>query len=164
MLPEVSADMDSGLPDMKRKSLPLYHLLFPLTIVLMVSSRYWFPWVFSADFESSVGVFNVFLLILISRMLFPRTILIALNANRTVFYFSLLELGLNVVLGFLLVRPFGLLGIAWATVIAYTVDKLLLCFYLYRQFGIRPGQYTPVTWWSVYSLLLIVSYTFSLWP
>ena len=163
MLPEVSASRNKALPKMRRKALGLYHLLFPLTLALMVSSRYWFPWVFSSDFEASVGVFNVFLLILISRMLFPRTILIALGANRVVLYFSFLELGLNVVLGFLLVGPFGLVGVAWATLIAYTLDKLVLCFYLYRRFGIRPGQYTPLPWWAGYSLLLLVGYAFTLY-
>ncbi|MBV6653308.1 MAG: polysaccharide biosynthesis C-terminal domain-containing protein, partial [Mameliella sp.] len=75
-----------------------------------------------------------------------------------VFYFSLVELALNVLLGFLLVDPFGLLGIAWATVIAYTVDKLLLCYYLYRRFGIAPAAYTPVYWWLGYTILLLLAY------
>ena len=119
---------------------------------------YWFTWVFSAAFADSIPVFNAFLLILISRMLFPRTILIGLDANQAVFYFSLVELLLNVVLGFWLVVPFGLLGVAWATVIAYTADKLLLCLYLYYRFGIAPAAYTPVGWWGSYTLLLVIGY------
>lgn len=158
MLPEISADLQKALPEMRRKSLRLYHFLFPLTLALLLSSRYWFTWVFSAAFQDSIPVFNAFLLILVSRMLFPRTVLIGLDANRAVFYFSLLELVLNVVLGFLLVVPFGLLGVAWATVIAYTADKLLLCAYLYYRFGIVPAVYTPVRWWAGYTLLLLISY------
>lgn len=158
MLPAVSANLQEALPVMRRKSLRLYHLLFPLTLSLMLSSSYWFTWVFSAAFEDSIPVFNAFLLILVSRMLFPRTVLIGLDANRAVFYFSLVELLLNVALGFLLVVPFGLLGVAWATVIAYTADKLLLCLYLYYRFGIAPGAYTPVGWWSSYTLLLGIAY------
>ncbi|MEQ8705886.1 MAG: polysaccharide biosynthesis C-terminal domain-containing protein [Phaeodactylibacter sp.] len=162
MLPGVSANLERALPEMRQKSLRLYHLLFPLTLALLLSSRYWFTWVFSEAFEDSIAVFNVFLLVLISRMLFPRTVLIGLDANRAVFYFSLVELGLNVVLGFLLVVPLGLLGIAWATVIAYTVDKLVLCAWLYYRFGIAPGAYTPVGWWAGYTLLLLLSYGWTL--
>ena len=158
MVPEVSADLETALLKMRQKSLRLYHLLFPLTLILLLTSKYWFTWVFSASFSESVGVFNIFLLILVSRMLFPRTVLIGLDVNQPVFYFSLVELALNVLLGFLLVGPFGLLGIAWATVIAYTVDKLLLCYYLYRRFGIAPAAYTPVYWWLGYTILLLLAY------
>ena len=158
MVPEVSAGLETALLKMRQKSLRLYHLLFPLTLILLLTSKYWFTWVFSASFSESVGVFNIFLLILVSRMLFPRTVLIGLDVNQPVFYFSLVELALNVLLGFLLGGPFGLLGIAWATVIAYTVDKLLLCYYLYRRFGIAPAAYTPVYWWLGYTILLLLAY------
>ncbi len=158
MLPEVAAGLKPALALMKRKSLRLYHLLFPLSIVLLASSAHWFPWVFSEAFRDSVPVFNIFLLVVISRMLFPRTVLIGLDASQAVFYFSLVELGLNIALGFLLVSPFGLSGVAWATVLAYTADKAMLCAYLYYRFGIRPGAYTPVPWFLGYTVVLLAVY------
>lgn len=158
MLPEVAADLPSALEKLKRRSRQLFHLLFPFSMLLMLSSWWWFPLVFSVDFAASTGIFNIFLLIVISRLLFPRTLLIGLNANRQVLYFSLLELAFNIVLGLLLVQFMGLAGIAWATVLAYTLEKIMLCAYLKARFGIAMAEYVDVGWFSLYSGALVVCY------
>lgn len=140
------------------KLLWFYYLFFLFILVLMLSSLYWFIWVFSVVFEDSVLVFNIFLLILVSWMFFLCIVFIGLDVNCVVFYFLLVELFLNVVLGFWLVVFFGFLGVAWVIVIVYIVDKLLFCFYLYYCFGIVLVVYILVGWWGSYILLLAIGY------
>jgi len=160
-LPILSDNMEAGLDQMKRQSRWLFHLLFPVTMVLLLTSRWWFPWVFSEDFTASVPVFNLFLLIVISRLIFSRTILMALQANTTILYISLVELLINVGLSFALVGPMGLVGIALATVVAFTFEKVLLVLLLYRRFGIGLGRYADVRLLLLYSLGVLGCYIVS---
>ena len=157
MLPALSANKEDGAKELRRRSQRLYHLLFPLCIVLVLSSDWWFPRLFSSAFAASAPVFDVFILTTISRLVFARTVLIALQENRVVFYLSVIELAFNIILGFALVRAFGLLGVAWATVAAYTLEKIMLAIYLYRKHRITPAAYIPLNWLAVYSLLLLFS-------
>ena len=129
-----------------------------MSIGLALASGWVFPLVFNEDFRASVPVFNLFLLVLVSRIIFSRTILVGLNANRMIFYISILELAFNVALSFALVPFLGLSGIAIGTVAAYSLEKVLLCWYLYRKFGIGIGQYTDMRWYLAYSALLILSF------
>lgn len=158
MLPEVAANLEAALAAIKEKSLKLFHLLFPLSIFLVLTSKWLFPLVFNEAFAASALIFNIFLLVTISRLIFSRTILVGLNANRMIFYISLLELAFNVALSFALVPLFGLAGIAIGTVAAYSLEKALLCWYLYRRFGIGIGQYTDMRWYLAYSALLVLGF------
>lgn len=162
MLPEVAANLEAALAAIREKSLKLFHLLFPLSILLAFTSRWLFPLVFNEDFSASVLIFNIFLLVTVSRLVFSRTILVGLNANRVVFYISLLELAFNVALSFALVPWLGLAGIAIGTVAAHTLEKVLLCWYLYRKFGIGIGQYTDMRWYLGYSGMLVAGFVLSL--
>ncbi|TXB63582.1 lipopolysaccharide biosynthesis protein [Phaeodactylibacter luteus] len=158
VLPLLSEDLGKGLAAMKSRAVRLFHLLFPFSIALLLSSGHWFPLLFGEEFRESVPLFNIFLLVLVSRLLFPRTVLMALGANRAVFWLGFLELGLNVFLGFWWVQWLGLAGVAWATVAAYTVDKLLMCAYLKARFGISWRAYTPTRHFAVYTTLMLGAY------
>lgn len=162
MLPEVAANLEAALAAIREKSLKLFHLLFPLSIFLAFTSRWLFPLVFNEDFSASVLIFNIFLLVTVSRLVFSRTILVGLNANRVVFYISLLELAFNMALSFALVPWLGLAGIAIGTVAAHTLEKVLLCWYLYRKFGIGIGQYTDMRWYLGYSGMLVAGFVLSM--
>ena len=158
MLPEVAANLGTALFAIKEKSLKLFHLLFPLSIFLVITSKWLFPLIFNEDFSASVLIFNIFLLVTVSRLVFSRTILVGLNANRMIFYISLLELAFNIGLSFALAPFFGMAGIAIGTVAAYSLEKVLLCWYLYRKFGISIGQYTDMRWYLAYSAVLALSF------
>ncbi|MCB0588632.1 MAG: polysaccharide biosynthesis C-terminal domain-containing protein, partial [Phaeodactylibacter sp.] len=97
-----------------------------------------------------------------SRLIFSRTILVGLNANRMVFYISLLELAFNVSLSFALVPFFGLAGVAIGTVAAHSLEKVLLCWYLYRKFGIGLEKYTNLRWYLAYSVIMVLSFVLAL--
>ena len=161
MVPEVNKDQTLAFKTLKNKSLQLYHLLFPLSIILMLTSAWWFPKLFNNDFTESAAIFNVFLLVVVSRLVFPQTILIALKETKVILGISILELILNILLSIILVQQFGLVGIAFGTVIAYWFEKLAIGIYLYFKHGISWGKYTPVGWLVGYSLILVLAFLFS---
>jgi O-antigen/teichoic acid export membrane protein len=161
MIPEISKKENNTFTDLKKKTLNLFHSLFPLSIILMLSSSWWFPKVFNPDFSASASVFNVFLLVIISRLIFPQTILIALGKTKMVLYISILETILNIILSVIFVQYFGLVGIAFGTFLAYLFEKVAIAFYLFFQHDISFSKYTPVGWYLFYSLLLTLSYFFT---
>lgn len=161
LLPEIVKDLSKALPSIKVKSLQLFHLLFPMSIGLVLTSKWLFPFVFNPAFTASVPVFNIYLLILMSRLVMARPILMALQANRGVLIISVFELIINGVLSFTLVQYWGMVGVAVGTLVAYTFEKILLCTYLYVRFGVPVQAYTDVKWLSIYSVVLLTAYYFS---
>lgn len=162
MLPEIREDISQALRDIRRKSRQLFHLLFPLSVVLMLSSHWFFPLVFNPNFSESVPIFNTYLLILFSRLVFSRTVLVGLQDNQVVLIISVVELLVNIGCSFWLIRDFGLVGVAMATVVAYSLEKALICGYLYYRHRIAPGAYLDGYWWGGYTAALLAAYWTSL--
>ena len=127
---------------LKEKTLNLFHWIFPLSIILMLTSSWWFPKIFNLHFIESASIFNVFLLVIISRLIFPQTILIAFGKTKMVLLISVLETILNIILSVIFVQYFGLIGIAFGTFLAYLFEKTTLAIYLSYQHGISFSKYT----------------------
>lgn len=163
MIPALATNLEEGLAQLKVRSLRLFHLLFPLSILLMLTSKYFFPIVFTEAFAESALVFNAFLLITVSRVLFPRSVLMALHSNQIALLSSVVELIFIVALSLILAPWFGLTGIALGTTLGASLEKIILCIYLDRQFGIGVSQYTDMKWWAGYSVLLLAAFGYSVW-
>lgn len=163
IIPALVRDQQAGLEELRDKSRKLFHLLFPLSIVLMLSSKTFFPMVFSEAFAASAIVFNTFLLITISRLLFARPVLMALQANRMALVFSIIEFLCHIIFSTTFAWYFGLPGIAMGVVLACSVEKVLLCLYLWRRFGVPLGAYTDMRWWLGYSVVLVLAFGYSIW-
>lgn len=155
MLPEVAKDVPTAIIDIKNKSRKLFHILFPLSILGLLLSYPLFPIIFNPDFLPSATVFNVYLLIIISRLVFPHTILIGLGKTTFVLWVSIVELLLNIVASLIFISWWGLAGIAMGTVVAYAFEKIVYVFYLNRHLDIRFGDYTDLRWFWAYSLVLV---------
>ncbi|MBX2926679.1 MAG: hypothetical protein KF852_02485 [Saprospiraceae bacterium] len=164
MLPEIAKNLPQALQEIRRKSLLLFHWLFPATIIIMLSSKFIFPIVFRDAFSESVPIFNIFLLISATRMVFSRTVLVGLEANKVVLWVSAVELTAFVVLGFALGSSFGLIGIAAATLAVFTLEKILLCGLLYKRFGVGVGAYTDLRWLVIYTGLILAAYGVTTFP
>lgn len=158
VLPEFSGNkqISSLLGKIKRHSNKLMHILFPLSAILMVISYPIFPVIFNKEFSLSAAIFNIYLLLVISRLLFPQTILIGQKKSRPVMFASLWELLLNVFLSLVLVNYYGLSGIAFATFIAYLFEKGLLIVQVRKKLGIKLSEYCPVKVLSFYSIGLML--------
>ena len=161
-IPKIAESLEAGLSLIKKESRGLMHVLFGLSIVLMLLSPCLFPLVFREEFSSSALIFNIYLLILVSRVIFPQTILIGLKKTHVILWLSLIELSINVGLSLLLVDAFGLVGIAAATVVAFISYKLMLVMYVRRHLGIALKRYLDFRWYLGYTALLFSAFLLSL--
>jgi len=142
-----------------KESKLLMNWLFPVTIFLLLASKYLYPLIFSTAFEESAGIFNIYLLLIISRMVFPQSIMMALDAKREIFHTAILEIIINITASYLLMLKFGIQGIAYGTVIAFFMEKLILLMIL-KSKGVDIQEFTPVRLWIGYSTLMILTYYF----
>jgi O-antigen/teichoic acid export membrane protein len=151
-----------NLGNLKRQSERLWHILFPLSILLMLSSHWLFPVVFNPQFAKSAVFFNDFLLLMTSRALFPQTILLALKENRTMLWISIIETITLLILAYALIFIFQIHGVVWAIVLAYWLEKILITLFLKRRYKIDFQSYTNVPLYFIYTGLLLLAYCFSL--
>lgn len=158
LIPNISEHLASGLGQIKHRTRNLMYPLFGASVVLMFVSEWAYPIVFSADFSDSAYVFNVYLLALISRILLPQTILIGLKKTKTILTASVLEISLNLGLSLLFIQEFGLVGVAMATVIAFSIEKVFLILYNHYRLHIPLKDYLDVPRFVVCSFLLLASY------
>lgn len=161
MIPTISQDLTIGLRQLKVRALRLYPVVFICSGLLIVTSKYFFPLVFNASFAASAPIFNIYLLIIISRMIFSHSILLGMNKTKILLYISLAELIINVLCSLLLGLKFGLLGIAGGTLIAFAAEKVIQSIYLKRRHNISWHDYVPVRHFLVYSAALLL--LFFLW-
>lgn len=160
VVPRLTEAPAAGLDLLKDSSRRLYHWVFGGAIFLMATSDWWWTLVFTEIFAESLPLFQAYLFVVVSRLLFPVPVLTALGHTRLLMFFGLLELAINVVLSILLVPEFGLRGIIWATVIAYLIDKICLMAYLKYRTGIGPGRYTDWRWFGGYATAMALVYLF----
>lgn len=158
ILQKAAADLPSAMPEIRQRSTRLMHFLMPFTILLLLTSKWWFPFLFNTDFIASLPVFNTFLLLVISRVVFSFPILNALQDKKIAIIGACSEAAFNVVACLALVPIWGLLGIAVANFLAYGLEKLIYGVHLYRRYQIAPQAYLNVPLWLMYSLVLILAW------
>jgi hypothetical protein len=159
MLPEFSTrtKMKESLEKIKLKSKKLMHLLFPITMVLLLFTRWFYPRIFSPEFHKSAGVFLVYTMLIIPRLVFPQTILIGRKKTRITLIAAILEIGINIPLSLLMIKwGYGIVGVALTTLIVYFIEKIFLAGYLWIKMKIKPTEYIPLRVWVIYSLLTTV--------
>lgn len=152
------SQFEYGLTQLKKESLKLMHLLFPLSIILLLSSHWLYPYFFRAEFIKSSSIFNIYLILIISRMVFPQTIILALQKTGIIFKIAIIEITVNVIASYLLMLKFGMLGVAWGTIIAFSAEKIFLMIVLYKKQNLPVTKYLAIKEWVLYSLLLIFCY------
>ena len=164
IVPKLAADGigENSLGLLRKETTRLMHLLFPLTLILLATSHYLYPIVFRPEFSISADVFNVYLLLVISRMLFPQSIIMAANQTGIIFKTSLIEIFTNVTASYLLMLKFGIMGVAYGTVIAFLTEKIILLLYCHRVLKISPQRFLVLRTWGIYTVLLITVYYITL--
>lgn len=150
--------MQSNLEVIRLNSQKLGWWLFPLSGVLMLVSHWAFPVIFNVSFSDSATIFNIYLLLVVSRLLFPQTILIGLQKNRAILWASFFEIVLNVALSLWFLRFWGLYGVAYGTVCAYIFEKLILIAFVKKTCGVDVSSYLNVKLHLLYSLLLTAEF------
>jgi O-antigen/teichoic acid export membrane protein len=150
-----------GVSVLKEKTLRLWHILFPMTIVLMFSSKNLFGFVFNEQMINAAPVFQVFLLLLISRALFPQTLLMVLKETKIMFSMSIIEAISIVIMSFVFIYLFGMIGVAWAMVLGFLIEKIMMVLFLKKNYNINLKDYTHVNYYLFYTFALLVSYLLS---
>lgn len=150
--------LDSALKSVKERSLSLINYMFPLSILLLILSYYLFPIFYDQRFIPSAGVFNIYLLLVITRLIFPQTILIGLKKTRILVYASTFELVVNIGLSLILVRIWGIKGVAMATLVAYLIERIFLILWVKIRMNITPRSYIHLGKHILWSAIIILTY------
>jgi O-antigen/teichoic acid export membrane protein len=158
MLPEFStrSRMKESLAKIKEKSKRLMHLLFPASMVMMIFARWMFPRIFTPEFVRSADIFLIYILLIIPRLVFPQTIVVGRKKTGVTLFAAVIELAINIPLSLLLIKSYGTVGVALATFIVYTFEKIFLAAYVWYKMGIRPSEYIPLKVYGVYSILISI--------
>lgn len=162
ILPLFAQDMHRNLGLLKQHINRLIHPVFIIAIVAMLMGDWLFPKVFSAEFAPSALIFKIYLFILISRFVITSSFFTANDKPWTLVYVGIIELIVNVVLSIWFVRYWGLAGVAWATVIAFTVEKAIHVVLIYYFWKIRPSEYLNIQKILIYSIILCLAFIYSL--
>lgn len=152
----------NALGELKRGTARLMHWMFPTAIVIVFTSKFLYPIVFNSYFKESALIFNIYILIMISRFLFTRIILIGMKDTKPIFFSSLVEIIINVSLSVIFIITWGIPGVAVATVISYVIEKLYLVIHLRKRHGILPKDYLNIRVFSIYSVALVSAFLLSL--
>lgn len=160
MLPGFSdrSKLKFNLEKIKQNAQKLGNWMFPLSGLLMLVSHWAFPIVFNVGFAQSATIFNIYLLLITSRLLFPQTILIGLQKTRLIMWASFLEIVVNVTASLCFVQIWGLAGVAYGTVVAYVFEKVLLMVFVSRSCNIKVSSYLNGSRHLVYSLFLAAEF------
>jgi O-antigen/teichoic acid export membrane protein len=159
MLPEFSTRerMRESLARIRAKSQKLMHFLFPSAIVMMLITRWIYPRMFNPEFHKSAGIFLVYSLLIIPRLVFPQTIIVGRKKTHITLIAALIELALNIPLSLMMIKwGYGIVGVAVSTFIVYSIGKLFLVGYLWFRMNIKPSDYIPLKIYAFYSLLIAI--------
>ncbi|THH39384.1 lipopolysaccharide biosynthesis protein [Neolewinella litorea] len=157
-IPLIARDGAAGLDLLRRQSRQLFHYVFALSLVMMLTAHWWWTLIFTPVFAESLPIFRTYLLVVGCRLVFAMTVLTALKETNRIYLWGLAELLVNVALSLALAPRFGLQGIIWATVIASYFHELCLVLYLRYRTGTPWRSYADLRWYGVYLLALFMAY------
>ena len=160
MLSKLSAS--TALPfhvnEIKEKSRRIILFCFPVAIILLICSKLIYFQLFNIKLLESYRIFDIYLLLIISRFAFPQTILAAMLKNKILMLVSTIELTVNISISILLMSHFGIAGVAWGTVIAFVFEKILLAAIVWSKTGIRPNEYIALRELSIFTGIILTVY------
>lgn len=147
--------MKESIEKIRVKSKRLMHLLFPATMVMMLIARWIYPIMFRQEFDKSSGVFLVYALLVIPRLVFPQTIIVGRKKTHITLIAAIIEIVVNISLSLLMIKwGYKLVGVAVSTFVAYVVSNLFLVGYVWFKMKIRPAEYIPLRIFAIYSFLI----------
>ncbi len=153
-------EMSAVLNEIKYESRKMIKILFPVSILLLIISQYIYPLVFNSDFYESYKIFDVYLLLVVSRFVFPQTIFIGLQKNKFVLKAGFLELIINIISSIILIRYFGIIGVAFGTIIAFYAEKIILIYFVNKNLAIKPAEFIDTKMLFIFSIILWLVFIF----
>ena len=157
MLPEFSTreKMKESLATIRTKSKRLMNLLFPAAMLMMLFTKWIYPRMFNPEFHKSAGIFLVYSLLIIPRLVFPQTIIVGRKKTHITLIAAIIELVMNIPLSLLMIKwGYGIVGVALSTFIVFTIGKVFLVAYVWIRMNIKPAEYIPIKLYLLYSFLI----------
>jgi Na+-driven multidrug efflux pump len=128
-------------------------------MLLMIFTRWFYPRLFNPEFQKSADVFLIYTLLIIPRLVFPQTIVVGRKKTNISLIGALIEISLNIPLSLLMIKwGYNIVGVALATFIVYTIEKIFLAGYVWKVMKIRPSEYIPLKVYGIYCFLLAVMF------
>jgi O-antigen/teichoic acid export membrane protein len=155
MVPVISADNAAGMAELKQRNTRLMHVVMPITLVLLLTANWLFPVLFNPHFADAAPLFQIYLLVALSRVLLPNSILLALGDTRVIFKVGIAELALKIILGVIFIWWWGLPGVAWSVVLANWFEKIALALYLRQKHNIPVQQWLDIRVYAIYAAILV---------
>lgn len=156
MLGYLSSDKEMGMARIKKGSRRFIYSFGILYVLLMIFSNTLYKSFYSADYIQSSVIFDMYLTIVVVRVIFPRSVLIGHKLYVGLIGISLMELGLNIFLSYYLHEIFGVSGLIFATVLAHFIEMVVMVIYLKMVKGIRGRDYAPLGEFTGFVIFVIV--------
>ncbi len=150
--------LDEALTRIRKQIQRHLPFLAVLSGLLCLLSPLLFPLLFTETFSESAVIFNVYLLLLLSRLNLSHTVMMRLESYKIMNFVAFIEVFLNVILSVWWVQYWGWVGIALATVVAYLFEKLFFTLWLYYKKQIPLNMYLPVRSYLGYSGLVVICF------
>lgn len=146
LLPHFSRQINEDLMKAYHELFRILKLIFlgtlAITVVVFIFSTDIISFLFERnefDAEDSVIVGNVQRIMFVYVPFYICTLILvkfltSINKNKFMAWTSFINLILNVVLNFILVKKYGLYGLAMSTTVVYIISSLIYFFYTYKQY------------------------------
>ena len=154
MLSEFSTreKMKQSLEILRVKSKRLMHILFPTTMFMMLIAKWLYPVMFRPEFHKSSGIFLIYSLLIIPRLVFPQTIITGRKKTHIMLIAAIIEIAVNIPLSLFMIKlGYKMQGVALSTFIAYMVSNLFMVLYVWFKMNIKPSEYIPLKVYTLYS-------------
>jgi O-antigen/teichoic acid export membrane protein len=161
MIPKLKTSL--ALDELRARSTRLMHICYPLVAAVMLFSPVLFAFFFGVAYQQSALIFNIYLLITLTQLIFPQSVMTARGDTRWLWYVSLSELAVNIIASLALLPVFGLAGIAMGTLIAFAFEKIVLIFFIYKRYGIQLARLINPAIWLTYMLVVTSTFIAARW-
>lgn len=162
MIPLAVKDIKNALISVKRITGRLMHVFYPIAVILVFSSKFLYEFFYDSDYNYSALLFNIYLLTLSSRIILSEIFIYASGLNKVFVFVSFFEIVLNIILSLILMKFFGLAGIATGTFIAFFVSKVFLVSYVSSKLGTKLNEYLNLKIYFGYNAILFFAFIISL--
>jgi O-antigen/teichoic acid export membrane protein len=152
----ISKDNEIIKKELVQENIRLQWLCFPLAIIFCLFSSNLFKFLYGNVLLDAAPIFSIYTLTTIPRMIQPQGILLGLGHQNAMLRISAIEVLFNIAADFILLYFFGIYGIAFASFLAYSLEKLLQVYYLNKHEQIELSQYVQIKLFMVFSICLVV--------
>lgn len=154
---------DDAIQELKLRSTRLLHIIILPAMILMIWSPILFKWIYGDAYMPSAIIFNIYLLIALTQVVFPQSILVARNESKLLWYVSMFELVINVIITIILFQFLDIYGVAIGTLLAFAIEKWVLLYFVNKKFNIPAKSLIQTNLWLRYTILMLILFLFATW-